>query len=258
MLRDPRKLTEQRHYETKAETTQITTDSLGAHGVDVVLRKPYEEYERSVLGNTTEGAVVVDLAAGTGVHSLIARTHASLIIATDISYQAIRVAKKLAADSNFDLNAICADGENLPLRKGSVDVVTCAGALYCFDHPTVVKETRRVLRTDGKLILVDSFDHNPIYRINRLVGWMLGSRTRLAYKNIPTRQTIRLIRNSFSSVTVSFHGLFTFAAPLLSPLLGRQRTARLLDAADSVFGFARLLAFKIVVVAAEPIADRMD
>jgi SAM-dependent methyltransferase len=47
------------------------------------------------------------------------------------------------------LSALCATAEAIPLRDGSVDVITAAQAFHWFRHADAVPEMRRVLRSGG-------------------------------------------------------------------------------------------------------------
>jgi ubiquinone/menaquinone biosynthesis C-methylase UbiE len=219
--------------------------ALGAASVAAPLRRPYLQYERAIRAVTPEGAVVLDLGAGTGTHSFISTGSASVIVATDIALSPLRIARERGPVDA--IAAVVADSENLPIRDGSVDVVTSAGILYCHDLPALAAEVMRVLVPGGHWVLVDSFDHNPMYRLNRFIGRLRGTRTQLAVTNIPNMKTLAYLRARFSKVEASYHGIFAFAAPLLTRLFGTKSAAKLVDAADSALPMLSRYAFKIVV-----------
>jgi ubiquinone/menaquinone biosynthesis C-methylase UbiE len=252
---DNRKSSERSHYERVAalhalEISQVGIRS-GPESVASFLQAPYEDFARIVRAFARRGAVIIDLAAGTGVHSLAAGPDAT-IVALDISPESLMVAKRRSEASGISLLLAVADGEKLPLRDGGASVVTSAGSLYCFDLSPLVEEVARVLAPKGAWVIVDSFRHNPVYSANRIVGYLRGRRTRLAVTNIPGRQTVKVLSDHFEKVSVTYYGIFSFLGPLLSILMGNSRTKTVLDALDRRMQWAGILAFKIVIVALQP------
>ena len=68
------------------------------------------------------------------------------------------------ADSVF---AVQADSERLPFDRGTFDVVTCANSFHHYPHQRrAIAEMRRVLRSQGRLMLVDGFRDRPW-------GWLI-------------------------------------------------------------------------------------
>jgi len=63
-----------------------------------------------------------------------------------------------------------ADGQRLPLRDGSIDLVWCIHVLHHLEDPvTALAEVRRVLRPGGHLILAETVEDNPVIRLGRRV-----------------------------------------------------------------------------------------
>jgi SAM-dependent methyltransferase len=254
---DKRKQTEQDHYQRAARFRGAAAlgGDLALYGSEAVaaeLRQPYLQFEKAVCSAVTRGSSVLDIGAGTGIHSLIAATRGSSVIAADITHASLVLAQARAEANRLPLTPVVADGELLPFPPDSFDVVSSAGSLYCFDFRALLREVVRVLMPTGVWVIVDSFDRNPVYRLNRAVGYLRGSRTRLAVTNIPNSKTLQLLRNSFQSVDVRFYGALTAIAPVLRAVLGAQSAARIVDAADRLLGPPEALAFKFVAVARGP------
>ena len=254
-----RKLIERRYYDGKAREgvragLPGASEPVGAATVAPLLRAPYVEFERRVREQLRPGDVVLDVGAGTGIHSLVAAGAQRHVIGLDFSAQALLIARDRAAAHSAVLDVVCGDAEQLPIASRSVDLVTTAGILYCVDLTAFVREIRRVLRPHGVWILVGSFDHNPIYRFNRLVGYLRGRRTRRAVTNIPSTRTLARLRREFGRVEVSYHGVFSFLGPPLRRLLGDGKAAKLLDRFDRRTPGLREFAFKIVATLSGPIS----
>ena len=63
--------------------------------------------------------------------------------------------------------AVQADSERLPFDRGAFDVVTCANSFHHYPNQTrAVAEMRRVLRANGRLMLVDGYRDRPW-------GWLI-------------------------------------------------------------------------------------
>ena len=97
------------------------------------------------------GDTVVEVGAGTGNFLTLFRDVAARLVAVDLT-----PAMLLEARRHGVLHLLAGDGRRLPLRSGSVDLVTSAQALHHVQNPiAVVKEMRRVARPGGRVLLVD-------------------------------------------------------------------------------------------------------
>jgi SAM-dependent methyltransferase len=250
-----RKSTERLHYGRIAalHEQEISQKGMrsGPDSVPPFLQAPYRDFARTIQSMAGRDSLVVDVAAGTGVHSLAAGSDAT-ILALDISPESLVVARRRSEVAGLSLLLAVADGEKLPLRDNSADVVSSAGSLYCFDVTRLLREVTRVLSPTGSWVIVDSFRHNPLYSANRMFGYLRGRRTRLAVTNIPGRRTVELLSNAFEEVTINYYGMFSFLGPMLSMMLGGPRAATVLDAMDKRMQWAGLLAFKVVIIARKP------
>jgi ubiquinone/menaquinone biosynthesis C-methylase UbiE len=244
---EPHKEVERRRYDDAAARTlrSAVPDRAGAASAPPEFRAPYQDYEDRVRDAARPAARVLEIGAGEGAFSLVAAGNGRILVATDISSIALKVASERARLNGATLYCVVADAERLPLRDASMDLVTSAGVLYCLDMERVSTELRRVLRPDGAWVLVDSLDESPIYRFNRWVGFLRRRRTQLATENIPTTESLLTLRRRFASVDIRYQ----FLAPVLKPLIGAERTGRIVHRADRWLAPIRRWAFKVVVVA---------
>jgi SAM-dependent methyltransferase len=253
------KSTERLHYERIAalheeEISQKGMKS-GPDSLAPFLQAPYRDFARIVRSLTGPDTLVLDVAAGTGVHSLAAGAGAT-IFALDISPESLLIARRRSEAAGLSLLLAVADGETLPMRNHVANLVTSAGSLYCFDQARLINEVTRVLSPGGSWVIVDSFRHNPLYAANRVLGFVRGRRTRRAVTNIPGRRTITLLSKAFEDVRVDYYGMFGFLGPLLSLIVGESRAAAVLDAIDRRMQWAGLFAFKVVIIARNPHLSR--
>jgi SAM-dependent methyltransferase len=104
------------------------------------------------LAGPLAGARVADVGAGTGISArgLVAR--GADVTAFDVGAGVLgRLVGRGAAGPGRLRGAAVADGHALPLRDGSVDLVTYAQAFHWTDPPRAAPEARRVLRDRGAL-----------------------------------------------------------------------------------------------------------
>lgn len=99
---------------------------------------------------------VLDLACGTGILTMALRDKVSLVYGLDIIYDSLLIADSKAKNLNYSnvilLNAVA---EFVPLKDGTVDVITASYlAKYC-DIEKVVMECKRLLRDNGIVIIHD-------------------------------------------------------------------------------------------------------
>jgi demethylmenaquinone methyltransferase/2-methoxy-6-polyprenyl-1,4-benzoquinol methylase len=113
-----------------------------------------QRWRRALLAaaNVGPGDRVVDLACGTGDLATLARARGAAVIGVDFSREMLRAARRGGAGAPF----VQADAQALPLASGIASVVTCGFALRNFvSLPAVLGECARVLRTGGRLALLE-------------------------------------------------------------------------------------------------------
>jgi ubiquinone/menaquinone biosynthesis C-methylase UbiE len=122
----------------------------------------FEEIARPVTDRMLElvdpspGDVILDLAAGTGVVGFSAAAlvgPTGRVIVSDFASAMVEVASRRAEELGLD-NVECRvlDAERLDLPEGSVDAVICRwGYMLMADVDAALRETRRVLRADGRV-----------------------------------------------------------------------------------------------------------
>ena len=92
------------------------------------------------------GALVLDLAAGTGVLT-------RALVAAGLSVTAVEPVAEMRALLPGDVRALEGTAEAIPVDDGTVDAVTVGQAFHWFDGDAALAEIHRVLRPDGLLAL---------------------------------------------------------------------------------------------------------
>ena len=224
-----------------------TVVPLGSRTMSAYLRTPYLVYEQMVAEIIKPGYRVLELGAGVGAQTRALLETGAEVVASDISSRSLELlAARLAATGR--LVTTVADMEQLPFDDASFDVVASAGSLSYGEPALVDREIRRVLRPGGSFLCVDSLNESPVYRFNRWLQLVRGSRTPSTVRRMPDLQRITALGNGFAEVDVQYFGALSFAMPLLAPLAGPETACRISDRFDQWFG-TRRAAFKFVMLA---------
>ena len=87
----------------------------------------------------------LDWGAGTGISSRQLAERGAAVVSLDIGEQMLRRAQARSPESA----CVLADGNRMPIRSGSVDLVTFAQSWHWFDHRVAAAEIARVLKPGG-------------------------------------------------------------------------------------------------------------
>lgn len=118
--------------------------------------------------------IILDLGCGAGFISNEVAKHnnKSKIVAIDKSYVAINKAKRMFENSKISF--LEGDMCQIPLEDNSVNLVLCIGSIeHVKDTDKVFNEISRVIRRDGKLIIMSSNKKSFMY-IDRKIKEFLG------------------------------------------------------------------------------------
>lgn len=246
-------------YEERARRAMETAAGhplpLGAAGVAFTLRRPYERYEARIRELIHPDAAVLDLCCGDGQFSFVAAHCGARVTGMDLAPAALDWARQRCPAALQDrLTWVQGDCERLPFGDGAFDGVMCAGGLSYGDWTKVRDEVCRVLRPGGFFVAVDSYNHNPIYRLNRWIHHLLGRRTASVCRRIPSRRWLALWRERFPDTTIEHFDVLTFLLPVLRPLCGEDKARQRLEAWEPRGDWLREWAFKIVVASRKPAA----
>ena len=245
------KQTEYLRYDKRAQA--ILTAEKAAPRYDAVFgalayppffRTPYIYYDQFIFKHITKNHDVLELGAGTGLHTYALTQTGARVVASDISSHSLEVMSQRIGMVKTSV----ADMEALPFKENSFDVVASAGSLSYGDPALVDAEVRRVLRPGGVFICVDSLNHNPIYRLNRWLNYKRGKRTKSTLLNMPTMERIQSISRGFKDTEVRFFGVISYIMPILACIIGQGHAAKVSDAVDRLV-LVRRAAFKFVLLA---------
>jgi len=109
------------------------------------------------VADVQPGERVIDLACGTGEFErlVLAAEPRAQLIGVDLSPSMLERARA-KLDGQGDVRFEEADVHALPFGTGAFDVAVCANTFHYFSHPGhVLREARRVLRPNGRVVILD-------------------------------------------------------------------------------------------------------
>jgi len=113
-----------------------------------------------VFGRPEPGEVVVDVGCGAGLDSTIAALDvgpAGLVVGFDATFLMVKVGNEMQRPTGVSPRFGQSLAERIPVRSGSVDLVTSNGVFNLCDRPVVLAECLRVLKPGGRLQFGDLF-----------------------------------------------------------------------------------------------------
>ena len=219
----------------------------GSSSYSLPIRTPYLRYEEMHIEFIDNNDNVLEIGAGTGIHTHSLLETGAFVVATDISPNSVQIIKKKYKKYSDKLIAKVADMEHLPFGNETFDVVCSAGSLSYGDNQIVMNEIYRVLKKGGVMIAVDSLNNNPVYRLNRYMHYLKGNRSKSTLIRMPTISLIDKYTEKFGHAEVKFFGSITWIFPLLSKVLSEQALNKLSNWTDANFNIQGS-AFKFVIM----------
>jgi ubiquinone/menaquinone biosynthesis C-methylase UbiE len=101
--------------------------------------------ELAMRAGPLAGKLVLDWGAGTGIASRQLAQRGAIVVSLDIGEQMLRRARARSPESA----CVLADGNRMPIRSASADLVTFAQSWHWFDHRAAAAEVARVLKPGG-------------------------------------------------------------------------------------------------------------
>lgn len=153
---------------------------------------------------------ILDYCCGTGINSIIFSKQGAKIKGIDISTDSIEVAKKKFKKYNLvDYEFHVMDAHSLDYDDNSFDYIICYKSLLYLDLEKSFKEMNRVLKRDGKIIILENIGENLIFNYYRFFKHILKSKKYASELNKIKLKDLKIASKYFKSEKTIFFDFFT-------------------------------------------------
>ena len=120
-------------------------------------QKRHQEQARQVIERLPGGGQILEVAPGPGYLSVaLAKTGEYTVTGLDISKTFVEIARRNATEAGVRVDVRHGNASAMPFGDESFDLVVCCAAFKNFAEPVrALEEMRRVLRSDGRALVVD-------------------------------------------------------------------------------------------------------
>jgi len=161
------------------------------------LQPPTELLDKLEIKSTD---VVMDFGCGPGYYTFEIAKRAKQAIAVDISGDMLKKVQAKATKTNTkNIQFVQSDGKNIQVENQSVDTVLLVTVYHeIHDHEAVLKQFNRILKPDGKLVIVEAvkksrFAGAPVQDSDALKGEIEGPSFFKLKETLPYKKYIVLL-----------------------------------------------------------------
>ena len=239
-----------RKYDKKSQVELELINATGGSktGLDAVPLKhiaPFIDYYDVVKAKIYPGSKVLELGAGSGIHTGILVSRGAEVTAIDISEVSLNVCTLRYGEN---VKTVCCDMRDLPFEASTFDFIVGCGILSYVDFDILLLQINKLLKPGGQIIFLDTLDGNPVYRLNRFLHYLKGQRSLSTLRRMPSTRTLEKFQNHFDDLQFKTYGSFLWLDNLLKIVKKDDSQVSLITKLDEKKYFARY-AFKFLLTA---------
>jgi ubiquinone/menaquinone biosynthesis C-methylase UbiE len=243
------------HYDNVSDNLNPNKlKTYGSNDINKYLKAPYKYIEDNFINNSDiYNKNILDYCCGTGSYSIMPAQNGANVWGVDISSKSIELAIKRSKILNTSKKCKfeVGDAEKLNFNDNFFDIILCYGSFSYLDLNKSFQELKRVLRPEGKIILVDSLGYNPLINYNRKRNITNYAPNYVNQLRTITHKDLKISLKYFDSYSIHYFDFFTLLGKLLSSKFKINIDANKLATIDSYFlklPLVKRLSFKFVCV----------
>lgn len=210
------------------------------------------------LKENCKDKIILDYGCGNGIHSTFpAKMGAKKVIGIDLSEKSLEIARERAKRKGLEgkVEFLKMDCEKMEFPDNFFDIIFDGGTFSSLDLQKTYPELVRVLKSDGYLIGIETFGHNPFTNLKRKINKILGKRTGWAESHIFQLKDLEEAKKYFGKIETYFFHIISFLAFPFLNLPGSEVLLKLLEVLDKLLlnlSFSRKYSFKVVFIFSLP------
>lgn len=156
-------------------------------------------YDSTLFDTEQSGKKIVVVGCSTGSVTPLARLGAE-VIGVDISSGSINVLNEAIKKEGLSskASAVVMNAENLTFDDNSIDIICCSGVLHHLDVEQSIKSWAKVLKSEGRVRMVEPMALNPIIAFYRY----LTPSMRTVDEHPLKPKDIKILRENFQEVEI--------------------------------------------------------
>jgi len=215
------------------------------------------KFLQNFLRNRCQDKKILDYGCGNGIHSIWLAKYGAQVIGIDLSKFSLQIARERAKKTGLEnkIEFLSMDCEDLKFPENSFDIIFDGGTFSSLDLKKAYPELVRVLKSDGFLIGIETFGHNPIANLKRKINKIFKKRTDWAESHIFQLRDLEEAKKYFNKIEVHFFHILSFLSFPFLDLPGGKILLKLLETLDKLLlnlSFLRKYSFKIVFILTGP------
>ena len=122
---------------------------------------PAQEYAYQQMGDL-KNKKILEIGCGMGINSILLSKRGAKVFAIDLSFKRLLVVRDfLNSTDNRNIQLLHGNGESLPYRTNTFDIIYTNAVLIHMDKSKAITEFQRVLKPGGLVILIEPLKHHP-------------------------------------------------------------------------------------------------
>ena len=219
--------------------------------IDPYLLSPYDFINGLFLKQMNKKKIL-DYCCGIGINSVNFSKYGAEVTGIDISENSINKAKKkfkLLNLSNYTLKNM--DAHNLQFENNSFDFIFSYKSLLYLDLEISFKELNRVLKKDGKLIILENISDNLIFKYYRFIKHKLQKKKFTKELNKIYTKDLNIFSKYFICVEKKYFDFFSVLGKIIADSIKIKFPNKFLFYLDNLFlniFKIKFLSFTVVIV----------
>ena len=117
-----------------------------------------------------KGKKLLEIGCGSGEQAVYFAMQGAEVTIVDISLESLKIAERLAVQKNTKLAAVQMNAEEMKFSTEEFDLIYINSVLMHVNQQKVLQECSRVLKKEGKLVIVEPLQYAPFVQIYRLLS----------------------------------------------------------------------------------------